>query len=43
VRLFGSYGLPPVTLGSQVLRVETACVSMTAVLKYELERPVPGQ
>jgi 16S rRNA (uracil1498-N3)-methyltransferase len=28
-------GLNPVTLGSQVLRVETACMTLVAVLKYE--------
>lgn len=26
----------PVTLGSQILRVETACLALTSVLKYEL-------
>ena len=30
-------GLRPVTLGSQVLRVETACMTLTSVLKYELD------
>lgn len=28
-------GLNPVTLGSQVLRVETACMTLVSVLKYE--------
>lgn len=28
-------GLHPVTLGSQILRVETACLTLVAVLKYE--------
>ena len=28
-------GLHPVTLGSQVLRVETACMTLVSVLKYE--------
>lgn len=28
-------GLHPVTLGSQVLRVETACLTLVSVLKYE--------
>lgn len=28
-------GLNPVTLGSQVLRVETACLTLVSVLKYE--------
>ena len=30
-------GLNPVTLGSQVLRVETACLTLVSVLKYEFE------
>ena len=30
-------GLDPVTLGSQVLRVETACLTLVSVLKYEFE------
>ena len=29
-------GLVPVTLGDQVLRVETACIALVSVLKYEL-------
>lgn len=29
-------GLAPVTLGDQVLRVETACIALVSVLKYEL-------
>jgi 16S rRNA (uracil1498-N3)-methyltransferase len=28
-------GLHPVTLGSQILRVETACLTLVAILKYE--------
>lgn len=28
-------GLDPVTLGSQVLRVETACMTLVSILKYE--------
>ncbi len=35
VELFRSRGLKPVTLGEQVLRVETACIALLAVLKYE--------
>ncbi len=35
--LFRSKGLEPVTLGSQVLRVETACIALLSVLKYELD------
>ncbi|MFZ3228607.1 MAG: RsmE family RNA methyltransferase [Pseudobdellovibrio sp.] len=30
-------GLDPVTLGSQVLRVETACLTLVSALKYEFE------
>lgn len=29
--------LPPVTIGSQVLRVETACIALVSVLKYEFD------
>lgn len=35
VEIFRSQGLQPVTLGDQVLRVETACIALLAVLKYE--------
>lgn len=35
VELFQSKGLGSVTLGDQVLRVETACIALLAVLKYE--------
>lgn len=38
VQLFQSFGLPPVTLGSQVLRVETACVALLSVIKYGLDQ-----
>lgn len=31
-----SSGVMPVTLGSQILRVETACLALTSVLKYEM-------
>jgi 16S rRNA (uracil1498-N3)-methyltransferase len=34
VELFAKHGLDPLSLGSQVLRVETACVSVVSVLKY---------
>ena len=37
VQLFQSFGLQPVTLGSQVLRVETACLALVSILKYEWE------
>ncbi|MFN7729507.1 MAG: RsmE family RNA methyltransferase [Bdellovibrio sp.] len=38
-------GLVPVTLGDQVLRVETACIALLAVLKYEfgLLKSQPGE
>jgi len=35
VQLFESFSLEPVTLGSQVLRVETACLALVSILKYE--------
>lgn len=35
VQQLSSLGLNPVTLGSQVLRVETACLTLVAILKYE--------
>ena len=34
--LFKNYNVLPVSLGSQVLRVETACVTLLSVLKYHL-------
>jgi 16S rRNA (uracil1498-N3)-methyltransferase len=37
VEEFASCGFPAVTLGRQVLRVETACVALISVLKYELD------
>ena len=36
VELFKNYSLKPITLGTQVLRVETACVALVSVIKYEL-------
>jgi 16S rRNA (uracil1498-N3)-methyltransferase len=36
VELFKKYSLAPITLGTQVLRVETACVALVSVIKYEL-------
>ena len=36
VDLFKNSGLSPVSLGEQILRVETACVVLPAILKYEL-------
>lgn len=35
IQRFQQLSLPPVTLGPQVLRVETACVSIVGILKYE--------
>lgn len=37
VELFQQFGLRPMTLGSQILRVETACVALASVIKYEFE------
>ncbi len=37
VELFQSFGLKPVTLGAQVLRVETACVATLSIIKYGFE------
>jgi 16S rRNA (uracil1498-N3)-methyltransferase len=37
VELFASHGMPAVSLGSQVLRVETACLALASILKYEFE------
>jgi 16S rRNA (uracil1498-N3)-methyltransferase len=34
---FKKLGLYPVTLGSQVLRVETACLALVSVLKYDFD------
>lgn len=35
VELFQSHGLRPVTLGDQILRVETACLAVASIIKYE--------
>lgn len=37
VAKFNQQGIAPVSLGSQVLRVETACVALASILKYEFE------
>lgn len=37
VTFFRNNGLKPVTLGNQILRVETACISLVSILKYEAE------
>lgn len=34
VELFKKFGLEPLTLGNQVLRVETACLTLLSVIKY---------
>lgn len=36
VQWFRDRGLEPVTLGPQVLRVETACLALVSIIKYEL-------
>lgn len=36
VEKFKSHGVEPLTIGDQVLRVETACISLVSMLKYEL-------
>ncbi len=36
VELFQSVNMPPVSLGEQVLRVETACLAVTSIIKYGL-------
>lgn len=38
VELFRSFNLQPVTLGQQVLRVETACVTLVSILKYHFDQ-----
>lgn len=35
IKQLQNLGLSPVTLGNQVLRVETACLSVVSILKYE--------
>lgn len=37
VKAFENLGLNPVTLGPQVLRVETACMALVSVLKYDFD------
>jgi 16S rRNA (uracil1498-N3)-methyltransferase len=37
VRALSELALHPVTLGTQVLRVETACMALVSVLKYEFD------
>ncbi len=35
VELFAKEGLNPTSLGEQILRVETACLALLSVIKYE--------
>lgn len=37
IQRFRQLDLPPVTLGEQVLRVETACMTLVSAIKYEFE------
>lgn len=38
VQLFAKSGLNPVSMGDQILRVETACLALVSIIKYELGR-----
>jgi 16S rRNA (uracil1498-N3)-methyltransferase len=38
VQLFAQHGLAPVSLGEQILRVETACLALASIIKYEFGR-----
>ncbi len=38
VQQFTEVGLDPVSLGSQILRVETACLALVSIIKYENEQ-----
>lgn len=38
VELFASHGLHPVSMGDQILRVETACLALVSIIKYEYEQ-----
>lgn len=38
VMLFEESGLDPVTMGEQILRVETACLALVSVIRYEYEQ-----
>ncbi len=37
VSLFSKFSLSPVTMGREVLRVETACVALIGIIKYEFD------
>lgn len=36
VQMFADVGLNPVSLGDQILRVETACLALVSIIKYEI-------
>lgn len=36
VEIFAQSGLNPVSMGDQILRVETACVALMSIIKYEI-------
>lgn len=36
VELFQQHGLPPTSMGEQILRVETACLALVSIIKYEI-------
>ena len=38
VKLFAARGLSTVSLGEQILRVETACLALVSIIKYEYEQ-----
>lgn len=38
VKLFAQFGLNPVSMGEQILRVETACLALVSIIKYETGR-----
>jgi 16S rRNA (uracil1498-N3)-methyltransferase len=38
VELFARHGLGPVSMGEQILRVETACLALVSIIKYEYEQ-----
>ncbi len=38
VGLFADHGLDPVTMGDQILRVETACLALVSVIKYRAKQ-----
>lgn len=36
VALFTQHGMKPVSMGEQILRVETACLALVSIIKYEI-------